>query len=90
MGASLCAAAGLQELICPSPEAYTRLAIELAQQPNRLRQLREQLVNKQAPPPLFDTAAWVGHLEALLQRLGAPDDSAAGLRNASTRPRLDP
>jgi protein O-GlcNAc transferase len=89
MGASLCAAAGLEELICPSPEAYTALAIELAQQPSRLRQLREQLGNTQAPPPLFDTAAWVGHLEALLQQLVAPDDTAAGLRNASARPRLD-
>jgi predicted O-linked N-acetylglucosamine transferase (SPINDLY family) len=83
MGASLCAAAGLEELICPSPEAYTRLAIELAQQPTRLRQLSEQLCNNQAPPPLFDTAAWVGHLEALLQELIAPDDTSLGLRQAS-------
>ena len=89
MGASLCAAAGLEELICPSPEAYTALAIELAQQPYRLRQLRQQLCSTHVPPPLFDTAAWVGHLEALLQQLVAPDDTAAGLQYASARPIFD-
>ena len=83
MGASLCAAAGLQELICSSPEAYTALAIELAQQPNRLRRLREQLGNTQAPSPLFDTANWVSHLEALLQQLITPDDTSLGLQQAS-------
>jgi predicted O-linked N-acetylglucosamine transferase (SPINDLY family) len=86
MGASLCAAAGLEELICPTPQAYTALAIELAQQPSRLRQLSEQLCNNQEPPPLFDTAAWVGPLEALLQQLMALNDTSVELRNAPAKP----
>ena len=89
MGASLCAAAGLEALICPSPEAYTALAIELAQQPTRLRQLRLELRHAHESRPLFDTAAWVGHLEALLQQLMAPDNSPLGLQYASARPIFD-
>jgi hypothetical protein len=42
MGASLCAATGLEELICPSPEAYLERAIALGHQPAELEHLRRQ------------------------------------------------
>ena len=69
MGASLCAATGLEELICPNPEAYVERAIALGHQPAELQRLRHQLLGRHSELPLFDTAAWVGHLENLLERL---------------------
>ena len=69
MGASLCAASGLEELICPTPESYLQCAIELGRQPAELQRLRRQLLERHGELPLFNTAAWVGHLEALLERL---------------------
>jgi predicted O-linked N-acetylglucosamine transferase (SPINDLY family) len=69
MGASLCAATGLEELICPTPEAYRERAIALGCQPDELKRLRRQLHERHSELPLFDTAAWVGHLENLLERL---------------------
>lgn len=69
MGASLCAATGLEELICPTPETYLQRAIELGRQPAKLQRLRRQLLEGHGKLPLFNTAAWVGHLEALLEQL---------------------
>jgi len=69
MGASLCAATGLEELICPTPEAYRQRAIALGRQPAELQRLRRQLLERHDKLPLFDTAAWVGHLDNLLERL---------------------
>lgn len=69
MGASLCAATGLNELICSTPEAYQQKAIALGRQPAELRRLRRHLLDQQHNLPLFNTAAWVGHLEGLLEQL---------------------
>jgi predicted O-linked N-acetylglucosamine transferase (SPINDLY family) len=69
MGASLCAATGLEEMICPTPEAYRERAIALGRQPPELQRLRRQLLAGRAELPLFNTTAWVGHLEQLLERL---------------------
>ena len=69
MGASLCAATGLEELICPTPDAYQQRAIALGRQPAELERLRRQLLEGHGELPLFDTATWVGHLESLLERL---------------------
>lgn len=69
MGASLCAATGLEELICPTPEAYQQRAIALGRQPAELQRLRRHLLARHGELPLFNTAAWVGHLENLVERL---------------------
>jgi len=69
MGASLCAATGLEELICPTPEAYRERAIALGNQPAELGRLCRQLIERRSELPLFNTTAWVGHLENLLERL---------------------
>ena len=71
MGASLCSAAGLEELICPNSETYIALAIELGQNPERLHQLRRQLLERHNELPLFNTAGWVDQLEQLLKHLVA-------------------
>ena len=69
MGASLCAATGLNELICSTPEAYQQKAIELGRQPAELQCLRRHLLDHHDELPLFNTAAWVGHFEHLLEQL---------------------
>jgi predicted O-linked N-acetylglucosamine transferase (SPINDLY family) len=69
MGASLCAATGLEELICPNPAAYVERAIALGRQPAELQRLRRHLLKRHSELPLFDTAGWVRQLESLLERL---------------------
>ncbi len=69
MGASLCASVGMDDLICPSPEAYVARAIELGRDPDQLRQRRQRLLDPSAHLPLFDTAGWVRHWEELLHGL---------------------
>ena len=66
MGASLCAATGLQELICDSEQAYLDKAVELGRNPDRLMQLRLGLLEQQAGLSLFNTVGWVYQLENLL------------------------
>jgi predicted O-linked N-acetylglucosamine transferase (SPINDLY family) len=79
MGASLCAAVGMDELICPSAGAYVERAIGLGRDPELLRELRQRLLDPDANLPLFDTAGWVRHWEDLLHGLllrQAGNDSA--------------
>jgi len=71
MGASLCAATGLKELICTSLEEYQQKAIDLGQKPAELQRLRRHLLDSHDELPLFKTATWVGHFENLLERLFA-------------------
>ncbi len=66
MGASLCAAVGMDDLICPSPEAYVDKAIALGRDPEQLRQRRQRLLDPDAHLPLFNTAGWVRQWEELL------------------------
>ena len=54
----------LAELITTSKQEYEARAIELALDPERLRQLRERLDRNRRTTPLFDTAAFTRHLEA--------------------------
>ncbi len=69
MGASLCAATGLEELICATPKSCQERAIALGRQPAELQRLRRHLLVRHSELPLFNTAAWVGHLESLLEEL---------------------
>lgn len=69
MGASLCAATGLEHLICSSFAAYLDCAVGLGQQPAELRRLKRFLLDGKQQLPLFNTGAWVGHLEQLFEQL---------------------
>ena len=69
MGASLCAATGLNELICSTPQAYQQKAIDLGREPAELQRLRRQLLDRHDELPLFNTGAWVRHFENLLEQL---------------------
>ncbi len=67
VAASLLQAAGLPELVTDSPQAYETLALELAQDHERLQQYRARLALRQGA--LFDTPAFTRELEALYLKL---------------------
>lgn len=69
VAASLLAAAGLPELITRSLEEYEALAISLAQDPGRLRQIKDKLAANRLACPLFDTARFTRHLEAAFEQM---------------------
>jgi predicted O-linked N-acetylglucosamine transferase (SPINDLY family) len=70
MGASLCAAAGLEALICPDQAAYEARAITLATSDrSELSSLRRQLIEGRDRLPLFDRQGWIRGLEERLCQL---------------------
>jgi predicted O-linked N-acetylglucosamine transferase (SPINDLY family) len=71
VAASLLHATGLPELVTTSLEDYASLALQLAQQPERLRSLKERLAACRATAPLFDTVQFTRDLEACYQGMRA-------------------
>jgi predicted O-linked N-acetylglucosamine transferase (SPINDLY family) len=67
VGASLCEAVGLSELVCESPEAYGARLRELCADRSRLREYGNHLARGRARLPLFDTPAFTRHFERLLE-----------------------
>ncbi|MCP1913437.1 MULTISPECIES: tetratricopeptide repeat protein [Bradyrhizobium] len=64
VAASLLHAVGLPELIAESPEAYERMAVDLATDPSRLAALSTRLAANRLTAPLFDTKRFTRHIEA--------------------------
>ncbi|MBL8378171.1 MAG: hypothetical protein JNM79_09895 [Burkholderiales bacterium] len=71
VGASLLHAVGLEELVCADAAAYEALAITLAGDAARLRELRHRLAVNRLNAPLFDTLAYARHFEAALAEMHA-------------------
>jgi protein O-GlcNAc transferase len=69
VAASLLHAIGMPELITHSREEYEALAIELARNHGRLRNIREKLERNRLAAPLFDTALYTRHLEIAYQTM---------------------
>ena len=63
MAASLLNAIGLPELITNTQEEYEALAIELAQNPQKLAEIKLKLTNNRLITPLFDTPLFTKNLE---------------------------
>ena len=63
VSASLLTAVGLQELITENVEDYIRLAIELAENPKRLVQIRTNLAQAKTSSPLFNSVQFTRGLE---------------------------
>jgi len=64
VGASLLTAVGLPELVTRSQDEFEELAVRLAGDEDRLRQLQQRLAASRASSPLFDTPRYARHLEA--------------------------
>jgi predicted O-linked N-acetylglucosamine transferase (SPINDLY family) len=71
VAASAVTAAGVPELIAPSLAAYEQLALDFANAPVRLRDLRERLAKSSATASLFDMTAYVRNLEVAYARMWA-------------------
>ena len=64
VAASLLNAIHLPELITTTTEEYEALAIELATNPGKLKQIRHKLEKNRLTTPLFDTRLFTRHIEA--------------------------
>lgn len=73
MGASICAAAGFEEMICENVVEYERRAVYLATHPQELAEIRYRLQEKlKSPsdrPTLFQVEAFVRSLESACQMM---------------------
>ena len=72
VGASLCEAVELPELVCESPEAYAAKLRALCADRPSLRHYKDHLVRGRASLPLFDTPAFTRHFERLLESATQP------------------
>lgn len=63
VAASLLNAIDLPELITTTQEQYEALAVELATDPERLRQIKQKLEKNRLTTPLFDTRLFTRHIE---------------------------
>ncbi len=63
MGASVCAAALLPEMICSSREEYERRAVHLGNNLDELAAIRRKLAKNSSSAPLFNPRQFVQHLE---------------------------
>ena len=63
VAASVAEAALMRELVVDDLKAYEDKAVALAQTPERLRQLKEELAEKRTSAPLFDSGLWVRNFE---------------------------
>jgi predicted O-linked N-acetylglucosamine transferase (SPINDLY family) len=64
VAASLLTAIHLPELITTTPEAYERMAIDLATQPEKLTAIKRKLGENRVTSPLFDTKHFTKYIEA--------------------------
>ena len=64
VGASLLKAVNLPELITTTQEQYESLAIQLALQPEKLKIIKDKLINNLPTAPLYDTPLFTRHLES--------------------------
>lgn len=67
VAASLLTAVGLPELITSDAANYENLAVELAANPLRLQELKQQLNQNRSTTPLFDTRSFTRDLERTYQ-----------------------
>ena len=69
VGASLLTAIGLPELIVSNLDRYEDLAVSLANQPERLADIRQRLEGHRLTAPLFNTALLTRHIEAAFAQI---------------------
>lgn len=68
MGGSLLNAIGLPELVTTSLADYEELAVALAADPQRYREIKARLLANKNSYPIFDTPRFVRNLEAVFER----------------------
>jgi predicted O-linked N-acetylglucosamine transferase (SPINDLY family) len=61
----------LPELIAQTPSQYEDLAVEMANDTGRFRDVRQRLADNRTRAPLFDTQLFTTHLERAYQEIHA-------------------
>jgi predicted O-linked N-acetylglucosamine transferase (SPINDLY family)/GNAT superfamily N-acetyltransferase len=79
MGASICAAAGLESIVGDSTASYEQTAVRLATHPDELARIRRELQAQRDTLPLFQPQRWIAYLEAALEKLWQLAGRRAGL-----------
>jgi predicted O-linked N-acetylglucosamine transferase (SPINDLY family) len=69
IAASLLKAIHLPELIASTPEAYEALAVELATNPDKQREIKRKLACNRLTTPLFDIRLFTRHIEAAYKEM---------------------
>jgi predicted O-linked N-acetylglucosamine transferase (SPINDLY family) len=69
VAASLLQAIGLSELIANDQEKYKTMAISLASNPEKLKQIRKKLAANRLTTPLFNTDLFATHIETAFLRM---------------------
>jgi predicted O-linked N-acetylglucosamine transferase (SPINDLY family) len=69
VAASVLRAIQLPELIAQTPSQYEDLAVEMANDTSRLRDIRQRLADNRTKAPLFDTQLFTTHLEAAYREI---------------------
>ena len=69
MAASIVNAVNLPELITHSEKEYVSLAIEIANNPDKLKKIKEKLINNLSTAPLFDTKRFTTNLETAYKNI---------------------
>ncbi len=69
MGASICAAALLPEMICTRREEYERRAVHLGNNLDELAAIRRKLAENSSTAPLFNPRQFVRHLEEAFRNM---------------------
>jgi predicted O-linked N-acetylglucosamine transferase (SPINDLY family) len=67
--ASLLTAVGIPELITKSSKEYEDLAVELATQKNKIREIRDKLNNNISTTSLFNTKLYAKNLEKAYKKM---------------------
>lgn len=69
VGASILTFGGLKDLVTESPQEYIRVAVDLAKDPDNIRQLRQDLRTHLASTPVFECASFTRGLEATYRQI---------------------
>ena len=69
VGASLLSSIGLSELITKTEKEYETLAIELATNPERLKQIKKKLEKNKLIKPLFNIKLYTQHIESAYKKI---------------------
>jgi len=69
MGASLLNAVNLPELITSSEKEYETLAVELGNDPKKLKLIKEKLASNLSTAPLYDTPLFTKNLESAFEQM---------------------
>jgi FkbM family methyltransferase len=90
VGVSILTNAGMEEFIADTPEDYVKKAVDLANDPERLLQLRDKQRNIMANSPLMDAQVFTQYLEKEYRKIWAQWCSLGNMHIIDARKKPEP